>query len=107
VDEELQRKETIIDQEIVNELIDLTPEWWNEISLSVTYYVENGVEKYSHVITSPERNSEPIMPSEKLFEATYKLGQLFRAHSRHWQRVIYTVKRVNQEEWKYTAEFTY
>ncbi len=91
----------------MNELIDLTPEWWNEVTLTVTYDLESGVEKYSHVITSPERNSEAITPSEKLFEATYKLGQLFRDHGRHWQRVIFTVKRVDQEEWNYTADFSY
>ncbi len=96
-----------INDAIVNELIALTPEWWHAIVLDVTYSIESDTEGYEHVISSPEGHREPIMPSDRLFELTYELGQLFRRYSRHWTAAKYTVQWQEGEIWNSKANFTY
>jgi hypothetical protein len=103
----LQEEEAAIDQQIADELVELTPESWRSASIEVTYSTRDGVEKYSHVISSPEGNKEPIDPSERLFALTHQLGQLFRRHGKHWKRAKYEVRLQEDGDWKYTVDFDY
>jgi len=103
----LQEEETPIDQQIVNELVELTPEWWKSAVLEVTFSDVGGVERYSHVISSPEGHKEPIDPSEALHRATYRLGELFRQHGRRWKSARYEVRLQQGGTWKYTVNFVY
>lgn len=103
----LQKEEQPIDERIASELVDLTPEWWRSAELVVAYTAENGVERYSHVISSPEGHKEPIVPSEALQAATYELGRLFQRHGKHWKVVRYGVYMLGGGSWKYEVDFEY
>ncbi len=103
----LQDEEVALDREIVDELVVLTPEWWRAADLSVTYAVENGIERYAHTISSPEGNREVVHASEELFDATHRLGLLFRKHGRQWRRVTYKVRQEQGESWCYEVTFEY
>ena len=103
----LQEEETPIDQEIVNELVELTPEWWKAAVLDVSFSDEGGVERYEHVISNPEGHKEPIDPSAELLDATYRLGQVFRRHGRHWRTAKYAIHLRQDGSWKYTVDFSY
>ena len=103
----LQDEETAIDQEIVNELVELTPDWWKAAVLHVTFSNEGGIERYEHVISSPEGHKEPIDPPTKLLDATYRLGQVFHRHGRHWKTATYTIELKPDGSWKYTVNFGY
>ena len=104
----LQEEEQPIDQEIVNELIALTPESWRAAVLDVTYEADSGgAEGYVHDIYSPEKRREQIEPSQELFLATRRLGLLFQKHGHQWKRVRYTVEQQDDGTWKYSAAFDY
>lgn len=103
----LQEEEASIDEEIVNELIELTPEPWHSAALEVTYSTENGVEKYAHVISSLEGHKEPVFPSDKLYAATRELGLLFRRHGKQWRQARYEIRLQQDDSWKYTVDFEY
>jgi hypothetical protein len=103
----LKEEETPIDQEIVNELVELTPEWWKAAVLDVTFSEDGGVERYEHVISSPEGHKEPVDSSAELLDATYRLGQVFRRHGRHWKTAKYAIYLKQDNSWKYTVDFSY
>ena len=103
----LQEEETPIDQEIVNELVELTPESWKAAVLEVSFSDDGGVERYEHIISSPEGHKEPIDPSAELLDATYRLGQVFRRHGRHWKTAKYAINLKQDGNWKYTVDFSY
>jgi len=104
---ELQTEERAIDEEIVNELVELTPEWWRSAALDVACTLDQGVEKCSHVISSLESYKEPVFPSEKLFTATHKLALLFRRHGKQWKRARYEIRLQDDGSWKYNVNFEY
>jgi hypothetical protein len=103
----LKDEETPIDREIVNELVELTPEWWKAAVLDVSFSEKDGVARYEHVISSPEGQKEPIDPSAELLDATYRLGQVFRRHGRHWRNAGYSIHLQQDGKWKYTVDFGY
>jgi len=103
----LQAEETSIDQEIANELIELTPDWWDSAVLEVTYSSEQGVETYSHEISSPEKHKDVVFPSEMLFDATHRLSMLFQRYGRRWHKAIFEVQLQEDRSWKYTVRFEY
>jgi hypothetical protein len=103
----LQEEEARIDREIVNELVELTPEWWKVAVLDVRFSDDDGIERYEHVISNPEGHNEPVDPSAELLDATYRLGQVFRCYGRHWQTAKYVIHLQQDGSWKYTVDFGY
>ena len=103
----LQCEETHLDQEIVKEVIALTPESWRSAMLVVTYSDEGGVQRYAHEISNPQGRREPITPSDELLDATHRLGQLFEKHGRRWRVVTYRIDIDGDGEGRYVAEFSY
>jgi hypothetical protein len=103
----LQKEEALLDQEIASELIELTPEWWTSIILDIEYSFEFGMEKYTHVISSSEGHKDIIEPSDKLFDATDRLGKLFQRHGKRWRRATYNLQLANDGNWKYIVTFGY
>lgn len=102
-----QEEEAPIDEAIVNEVVELTPEWWRSVALEVTYSTENGIERYAHVISSLEGHKEPVVPSDKLYAATHDLGLLFRSHGKQWKRARYELRLQDDGSWKYAVDFEY
>jgi hypothetical protein len=103
----LQEEEGPIDEAIVNELVELTPEWWRSAALEVTYSTENGIEKYAHIIRSLDGHKDPVLPSDKLYATTHDLGLLFRRHGKQWKRARYEIRLQDDGTWKYTVDFEY
>jgi hypothetical protein len=54
-----------------------------------------------------EGQKEPIDPSAELLDATYRLGQVFRRHGRHWRNARYSIHLQRDGNWKYTVDFGY
>ena len=75
--------------------------------LEVSIDPRQGAESYSHVISSPEGYKEPVLPSEELFDATFRLGELFARHGRRWRRALYRVDREASDNWRYVVDFEY
>ncbi len=103
----LQELETPIDKRIVEEIIALTPETWTAARLEVTYSRDEGIERYSHVISSMGDHEEPVVPSDELFDLTRELGVLFRRYGKHWRRATYVVRLEDGDRWKYSVDFEY
>ena len=71
----LQMKHAPIDRNIVSELIESTPETWNAIELLVERSTEQGNEKLSVEISSPDGETDPVMPTDEIFELLKKYNR--------------------------------
>jgi hypothetical protein len=103
----LQQEQTPIDEAIVTEIVELTPQWWRAIAFDVAYSTEGGIDRYAHAISSLDGYKEPVFPSDKLFAATNELGSLFRRHGRQWRRARYEIRLQDDGSWKYMVAFEY
>ncbi|MEI8289078.1 MAG: hypothetical protein WCH99_06355 [Verrucomicrobiota bacterium] len=104
----LQELERPIDEAIVNELIEATPQWWKVAILEIEWHPqENGVEGFQHRILSPEGHNELVQASGQIHESSFRLADLFRKHGKQWLKVVYSVRQESSGEWKYSADFTY
>ncbi len=104
----LQEQQGPIDRSLVNGLIAATPEWWNSVILEVERIEESGgVEKFRHVITSPENHKDIVLSTEELYEAVICLADVFRAHGKVWEKVTYSIELLPDNSWKYNVKFEY
>lgn len=103
----LQDQQAAIDRSIVNELIELTPEWWSSIRLEVDYTNDGEIERYAHKLWSPEVNRDYVEISPRLHRLTRDLGELFARYGRRWSKVTYGAQSNEDGTWSYRADFTY
>jgi hypothetical protein len=103
---DLQELERPIDEAISRSLVELIPDTWDSIQLEITRDDANE-DTFAHVITGPQGHRELIMPSDTIFEHTFKLADLFSSFGKLWKKVVYTVERKADGNWKYSADFIY
>lgn len=83
-----------------------TPDTWNVIVLILERpkgTMEVGT--LTHSIRSPE-GFPPVWPDASLYDATYRLDELFQRHGAIFSRAVYRVELL-PDSWRYTAEFEY
>jgi hypothetical protein len=56
-------------------------------------------------LSSPEGHP-PVMPDDSMYEATYRLDELFQRHGAVFRKAAYRVELL-PDSWKYTADFEY
>lgn len=100
----LQVLQAPVDAAIVNAMIESTPESWSEIVLTLA---RSGGEigAFRHELVSPEGHP-PVGPAESMYEATYRLDELLRAHAGVLSKATYVAKYIN-ESWSYQVSFEY
>jgi hypothetical protein len=104
----LQELERPIDEAIVNQLVQATPEWWNSAVLEVTRSVKpNDVEGIAHLISSPEGHRDVVQATETNIELTFQLADLFASFGKPWRSVVYSIRQNSTGGWQYTADFRY
>jgi hypothetical protein len=99
-----QDEETPIDQEIVNEVVALIPETWDRAVLEVEYSSDGLGEGFDHVIYSPDGHRDLVEPSDLIYDATFRLQQLFRKYGASWNKVRYEIT-IDDEGVQYKAQF--
>lgn len=87
----LQDEETPIDQEIVNGVVELIPETWNRAVLEVDYSIDDRGEGFEHTIFNPDGHRDVVAPSDSIYDATFRLQQLFRRYGGIWTKVRYEI----------------
>lgn len=100
----LQDEETPIDQEIVNEVVELIPEAWDRAVLEVEYSIDDRGEAFEHTIFSPDGHRDLVEPSDLIYDATFRLQQLFRKYDGIWTKVRYEIA-IDDEGVTYKARF--
>ena len=82
------------------------PDTWNVILLTLQRpRSSTQVGDFEHSISSPE-GLPPVMPDNSLYEATYRLDELFQRHGAKFRRATYRVDLL-PDSWRYTADFEY
>lgn len=77
----MQHTQKEVDLKIVDELITITPEWWNSAILEAEHSSKSdGTEGFQLTIRSPENFNDFIAPSDELFEAIIELADIFRSY---------------------------
>jgi hypothetical protein len=111
----LQEQQRVIDAELVQAMIESTPESWGQMILTLTrpqptdLSVNSSrlrqVGDFVHELSSPE-GYPPVGPADSLFKATYKLDELLQSACGFLVKAIYIVKE-EAGEWGYHAEYEY
>jgi hypothetical protein len=102
----LQDEQLPFDRAICDAMVASTPNDWNIIVLTIERPEgSTAVGELSHSLSSPDHNL-PLMPDDSLYEATYRLDELFRRHGGMFRRAVYRVE-LSPDSWRYTAEFGY
>jgi hypothetical protein len=104
----LQERERAIDESIVEQLVQATPEWWKAAVLKITRSTKpGGIEGFAHLITSPEGYRDVVQATDETFQLTMQLADLFTTFGKPWQQVVYSVSQSANGSWKYTADYGY
>ena len=102
----LQDEQPPFDRAVCDAMVASAPEDWSVVVLTIERS-EGAVAigELSHSINSPDHN-RPAMPDDTLYEATYRLDELFRRHGSAFRRALYRVELL-PDSWRYTADFEY
>ena len=103
----LQEQQAPIDRQIVEALIAATPETWNSAEMVVERQQAGSQEKMVIVISSPDGHKDLIGPTDDIYEALYKLSDVFLKAGKPWTKVEYWVGLDDQGQWKYRVQFSY
>src|SRR4051812_42431949 len=97
---DLQEEQPLLDRAVCDAMVASTPETWNVIVLTIVRPADSTeVGKLLHSISSPEGHP-PVMPDDSLYEATFRLDDLFQRHGAIFHRAIYRVELM-PDSWKY------
>jgi hypothetical protein len=102
----LQEEQPPIDRAVCDAMVASTPDDWNVIVLTIER--PEGVTQIGqleHSLSSPHHH-QPAIPDDSLFEATYRLDELFQRHGATFRRAVYRVE-LSAKSWQYTADFEY
>ena len=102
----LQEEQPPIDRAVCDAMVASTPDDWNVIVLTIER--PEGVTEVGqleHSLSSPHHH-QPAFPDDSLFEATYRLDELFQRHGGLFRRAVYRVE-LSADSWQYTADFEY
>jgi hypothetical protein len=102
----LQDEQPPFDRAVCDAMVASTPDTWSVIVLTLERRPGvTAVGQLEHSLTSPEGHP-PVMPHDSLYEATYRLDDLFRRHGGKFDRAVYRVELL-ADSWRYTADFEY
>src|SRR4051812_4739383 len=102
----LQDEQPPFDRAVCDAMVSSTPETWGVIVLALER--PQGVTalgQLRHSLSSPEGHP-PVVPHGALYEASYRLDELFRRHGSMFRRAVYRVELL-PDSWRYTADFEY
>jgi hypothetical protein len=103
-----------IEAELINSMIESTPESWEQIVLTLTRPpVEDAsiltdtdqTGNFLHEFSSPQ-GYDPVFPADSVFEATYKLDELLRRAGGVLAKAVYTATQ-GEGVWRYHSEYQY
>ena len=102
----LQDVQPPFDIAICDALVASTPDGWNVIELELVRAADAAqIGDLIHTISSPE-GFPPVMPDDSLYDATFRLDELFHQHGGKFRRAVYRVDLL-PDSWRYTAKFQY
>jgi hypothetical protein len=110
----LQEQQRLIDAELVQAMIESTPESWEQIVLTLTRLpssASNGAARlaalgnFHHELSSPQGYA-PVGPADSLYAATYKLDELLQSAQGLLLKAVY-IARQEGDDWTFNADFEY
>jgi hypothetical protein len=102
----LQDEQPPFDLAVCDAMVASTPDTWNVIVLTLERPKgTTEVGALEHSISSPE-GLPPVLPDASLYDATYRLDELFQRHGAMFRRAVYRVELL-PDSWRYRAEFEY
>src|SRR5437773_2803093 len=95
---DLQQRQTGIDREILDALVEATPATCNAAILDLDFS-NAGTTAIGHVISNPDGASESVEPTEELFLATRRLDLLFREFGFPLRAARYEIRAQDAGRW--------
>jgi hypothetical protein len=104
---DLQESETPLHNQIVRELIELTPETWKVIELTISCDDPANDGSLVFEISNPDDAEEFVGASDALFDAGEELARLYRDRGHPWREVKYVVTQQPSGKWSFKAAYSY
>jgi hypothetical protein len=102
----LQDEQPPFDRAVCDAMVASVPESWSVIVLTLERSQDaTSIGDLGHSISSPEGHP-PVMPDDSLYDATYRLDELFQRYGGIFRRAVYQVE-LFADSWQYTAKFEY
>ncbi|WP_312183407.1 hypothetical protein [Massilia timonae] len=110
----VQEQQRLVDTELVQAMIESTPESWEQIVLTLTRASlratgqvpgQSDFGNFHHELLSPQGHA-PVGPADSLFAATYKLDELLQDAKGFLVKAVYVAKQEGGS-WTYKADFEY
>ncbi|AMV19574.1 hypothetical protein [Planctomyces sp. SH-PL14] len=102
----LQKEQPAFDRAVCDAMVASTPDDWSVIVLTIERPDgSTAIGELSHELSTPDRNGSAT-PDDSLYEATYRLDELFQRHGAVFRRAVYRVELL-PESWRYTVDFEY
>lgn len=103
---QLQDKQPPFDRAVCDAMVASTPDTWRVIVLTLERPAGvPAIGELEHSLSSPEGHP-PVIPDDSMYEATYRLDELFHGHGAVFRKAVYRVELL-PDTWKYRAEFEY
>jgi hypothetical protein len=96
-----------IDQEILDALVEATPESWSSATLSAEFEFGPESDSVSISITNPDGRREIVEPTERLQTAVRRLSLLMKSLGHSPRSAVYKASEVTPGEWRVRASFEY
>ncbi len=101
----LQQEQQAIDESIIRSVLQSIPPDWTAAILTLERRRESsGIGDFAHSLASGD-GRRPVAPDDSLYDATFRLDEVFRRHGACLTRVTYRVERRVGGEWSYSADY--
>ena len=102
----LQDEQPPLDRAVCDAMVLSVPYNWNIIVLTLKRPpAATQIGDLEHSISSPE-GFPPVMPDDSLYDATYRLDELFQRYGGTFRTAVYRVELM-PDSWRYRAKFEY
>lgn len=101
------KQESEVDQEILDALVEATPESWSSATLSAEFEFGPESDTVSISITNPDGRREIVEPTERLQTAMRRLSLLMKSLGHFPRSAVYKASEVAPSEWRLRASFEY
>ena len=101
----LQQEQQPIDEAIVQCVVANVPKDWTSAILTLERQKQAaGLGDFAHTLSSGDGH-RPAMPDDSLFDATFRLDEVFRRYGAFLTRVTYRIEQRLDGQWKYVADY--
>lgn len=101
------RHEDEIHLEIVRQLVEATPEWWNRATLKLEMSSRDGIDVCEHSIANTQHPNDCVEATDELMLATRHLELLYKQRGTPLSSAVFDIWQNSEQQWVFKVNFSY